>query len=211
MTGFWTLLGPDFAGKSTLLRQLRDERACQVVSYDDWCVAERFPAIRRLRREWVLDVYPRVGQEYSPAAAVAMLRPIVRHLHDQVARAADDIPVVVDSYYYKLLVKCRLLGLVHERTFAEWRALPQPEGVIYLDLPPEVAWERAQWGSRLNAFEHYGPVPGWEGFAELQSRMRPAIMEEIAGLPLVVLDARAGQRTVAAEAGRVLASTVVAP
>lgn len=121
------------------------------------------------------------------------------HLRDELARAADRERVVVDSYYYKLLAKCALTGLEHEQTFAYWRSFPQPRGVLYLDVAPEVAWGRSGRGSRLNPFEYLGAEPELPGFTRLQSELRGALLKEVAELPLTVIDAAAPPDAVLAE------------
>jgi thymidylate kinase len=139
------------------------------------------------------------GRQYSPELVLAVLHPIVLHLRDEVARAADRERVIVDSYYYKLLSKCALLGLEDSEVFAGWRAFPQPRAVLYLDVPSEVAWARSGGGSRLNAFEHFGASPTKRGFTRLQDELRGALLKEVSGLPLTVIDADASPDSVQAE------------
>jgi thymidylate kinase len=188
LTGFWTLLGPDFSGKSTVLTRLHSEHGWHVVSYDDRYL-EPFPLIRRLRETWVDEAFVWSGRRYSPELVLAALHPIVLHLRDEMARAQDRQKVVVDSYYYKLLAKCALLGLEHSEVFACWRAFPQPKGVLYLDLPSEVAWDRSGGGARLNPFEYFGAQATRAGFTRLQNELRGALLKEVAQVPLTVIDA----------------------
>ncbi|MGW3158326.1 dTMP kinase [Streptomyces sp. NPDC001089] len=195
MTGFWTLLGPDFSGKSTVLNRLHTEHDWHVVSYDDRYL-ESAPLIRRLREMWIADAFAWSGRRYTPELVLAVLHPIVLHLRDELARAADLERVVVDSYYYKLLSKCALLGLEDSEMFAAWRSFPQPEGVIYLDVSPETAWQRSERGVRINPFEHFGARPTRDGFLRLQGELRGALLKEASELPLTVLDADAPPRTV---------------
>ncbi len=191
MTAYWTLLGPDFAGKSTVLDRLRRHHGWHVVSYDDQYLKDH-PFIRGLRRRWVVDGYPQAGGRYSAELLLAALHPIVLHLRDQIALAEHaDRPVVVDSYYYKLLAKCRLLGLEHRPTFDVWRALPGPRGVVYLDVPPPEAWRRSGDGARLNLFEHHGDRPTEAGFLRLQAQLRPALLAEIGDVPMTAVDGTA--------------------
>ncbi|MEU3983402.1 hypothetical protein AB0F77_25510 [Streptomyces sp. NPDC026672] len=190
MTGFWTLLGPDFSGKSTVLSRLHTAHDWHVVSYDDRYL-ESAPLIRRLREMWVDDAFVWSGRRYSPELVLAVLHPIVLHLRDELARAAGRERVVVDSYYYKLLSKCALLGVEDSGVFAAWRSFPQPEGVVYLDVSSEVAWERSGRGQRINPFEHFGERPTEAGFTRLQDELRGALLKETSELPLTVVDADA--------------------
>jgi thymidylate kinase len=207
MNGFWTLLGPDFAGKSTVLRRLAEEPGWKVVSYDDDRLDAAHRLIRRSRRAWVNDGFLEAGTTYSTELVLAALHPIVLFLRDEVERltsASRDGNVIVDSYYYKLLVKCRLLGLVDESLFARWRAFPRPAGVVYLDVPPSVAWERTGNGTRLSRFEHHGESPTFADFRALQGPLRNQLLLEVATLPVVIVDGRADGETVLADVLRAL-------
>jgi thymidylate kinase len=191
VTDFWAMLGPDFAGKSTVLDRLHREHGWRVVSYDDQYTGPH-AFIRNLRRSWLTEAYPGAGGRYSAELVLAALHPIVLHLRDELARAADaQTPVIVDSYYYKLLAKCRLLGLEHQPTFDSWRALPGPRGIVYLDVPAPVAWARSGHGAELNVFEHHGPAPTEAGFLRLQTRLRAALLAETAGVPVTFVDGTA--------------------
>ncbi|MEU2436634.1 hypothetical protein ABZ595_10570 [Streptomyces rubradiris] len=195
MTGFWTLVGPDFSGKSTVLERLRDDYGWHVISHGGRDL-DAYPLIRTIRDTWLTEAYPRTGTRYSSELTLAALHTVVLHLRDELARAADRERVIVDSYYYKLLAKCSLLGVRHDETFHYWRSFPQPKGVVYLHADPEVTWERAGRGSRLNPFEYAGDRPSREGFAELQSQLRGALLKEVAELPLTVVDSARDQETV---------------
>lgn len=190
MSGFWTLLGPDHAGKSTVLERLSTEHGWHVVSYDDRYLAA-FPLIRTLRRHWIGQGFTQAGRRYTEELVLAALHPIVLHLRDEALRAADGERVVVDSYYYKLLAKCRLLGVSHPPIFEYWRSFPQPDAVVYLDVPPEVAWERSGRAA-VNAFEyHAGPdgAPVRARFTSLQARLRTAMLDEVGDIPTTIIDA----------------------
>ena len=101
--------------------------------------------------------------------------------------ADRDRLVVVDSYYYKILAKCVLTGLVSDSLFSWWRSFPRPGQVIYLDVDPATAWRRSGEGSQLNSFEHYGDVPTWEGFRRFQTDLGQLMVEEIGPVPTEVL------------------------
>jgi thymidylate kinase len=196
--GFWTLLGSDFAGKSTVLNTLHDEHGWRVVSYDDRYLGDH-PLISRLRQHWIDDAFVWSGRRYSPELVLSALHPIVLHLRDELTRCAGHERLIVDSYFYKLLAKCRLLGVEHEPLFSYWRSFPRPRAVLYLDVPPEVAWARSAQGSRLNPFEYHAVPALPEGFLRLQSEMRSAVLEEVGSVPVTVVDGDADPKTVVAK------------
>lgn len=196
--GFWTLVGPDMAGKSTVLAGLHRDHGWRVVSYDDEYLTD-FPLIRALRERWVTDAFVWSGRRYSAELVLAVLHPIVLHLRDQLRQATGPAPVIVDSYYYKLLAKCTLLGVTHQPTFDSWRSFPRPHGVLYLDVPPQAAWSRSGNGRALNPFEHYGSRPDRAGFTRLQADLRAVLLAEIGDVPVRWLDGLAAPSAVAAE------------
>jgi thymidylate kinase len=186
-TDFWTLVGPDFAGKSTVLGTLSDQHGWRVVSYDDRYLAS-YPLISQLRRQWINDAFVWSGERYSPELVLSVLHPIVLHLRDELTRAAGQQRVIVDSYYYKLLAKCQLLGVAHGPIFDYWRSFPQPRGVLYLDVAPEVSWARSDQGAALNAFERYGRSADGASFFRLQADLRAAVLTEVGAIPLQIID-----------------------
>jgi thymidylate kinase len=190
MTPFWTLLGPDFAGKSTALSRLRDEHGWQVVSHDDRFLGDH-PLIATLRSCWVTDALAWADTRYTDELVLSVMHSVILHQRDQLARCTGTAPVVVDSFFYKVLAACSLLGVTHEPTFRYWRSFPRPRGVVYLDVPPEVTWERTGHGALATAFEHYGPRPTRDGFVRMQSDLRTMMLAEVGDLPLTVLDGTA--------------------
>lgn len=192
MTPFWVLLGPDFAGKSTALARLSDEHRWQVVSHDDRFTGER-PLVAKLRNGWVDDALAWMGTRYTPELVLSALHPIIVYQRDELSCRAAAGPVIIDSYYYKVLAACSLLGVWHEPTIRYWRSFPRPEGVVYLDVPPEVTWERSEHGTRASAFEHYGTAVSRQGFVTFQADLRTRMLAEIRNLPVTVVDGTAGQ------------------
>lgn len=184
---FWTLVGPDGSGKSTVLDLLHRKHGWRVVSYDDAYLGAH-PLIRALRELWIDDAFLWRGERYTSELVLAALHPIVLHLRDEITRSDGSEPVIVDSYYYKLLAKCTLLGLRHQPTFDVWRSFPKPAGVFWLDVPPALAWQRSGHGMHVNAFEHYGPVLDQAGFIRLQGDLHAAVLAELGDIPVTDLD-----------------------
>jgi thymidylate kinase len=107
--------------------------------------------------------------------------------------------VIIDSFYYKVLAACSLLGVSHEPTFDYWRSFPQPEGVVYLDVPAEVTWERTGRGAQASAFEHYGEAVSRDGFVRLQTDLRARMLAEVKDLPVTIVDGTAAPDAVLAK------------
>ncbi len=184
---FFVLLGPDYAGKSSVLTELRRSAApWRLVSLDETFLAPEHALIARLRRDVVQDVAPHETR-WSPDFLAAMVHTAVVHLRDQLLNGDPRIPAVVDSYYYKFLAKCRLAGVPDDPLLTWWRSFPRPGRVIYLDVTPESAWTRSREGADLNPLEHYGPLPGPYGFKRYQTDLDRLVREEIRDLPMTVL------------------------
>jgi thymidylate kinase len=154
----------------------------RLVSVDNGFVAREHAVVRDLRRA-VLAMLPGLGTGYSPELLLSVLQTAVVHLRDRVAD--DSSPALVDSYYYKLLAKCRLLGLDDHPLYAWWRSFPRPYRVFWLDVSPQTAWRRG--GGRANRLEHHGPRLDWDSFDGFQRELRKLMLDEVADLPLTVL------------------------
>jgi thymidylate kinase len=203
---FAVLLGPDFAGKSTALARLRardpDRR---ILSTDEDFLAAGHRPIAELRRV-AGQVIGALGTDFSPDFLVGLLHTAVVHLRDELLRAeAVHGLLLVDSYYYKFLAKCRLAGVGDNPVLAWWRSFPQPVRAVYLDVSPAAAWRRCGRGSRLNPLEHYGPRPDFERFAAYQADLSALMLEEIRHLPVTVLGERADPAQTAREIEEALA------
>jgi len=202
---FCVLLGPDYAGKSSVLAELTGT-ASQLhgVSVDDARLAPEHRLLADLRRQLVREVLPRVGTAYSDEFVAGLLQLAVLHMRDRVL-AAGDAPVLVDSYYFKILAKCRLAGVRENPMFAWWRSFPQPTRVIYLDVAPETAWQRCGGGTEANPLEFYGDRPDWPRFEAYQTDLRKVMLDETADLPVTVIEEQDGIAKTAAQVREVLA------
>ncbi|MFD7665020.1 hypothetical protein [Streptomyces sp. NPDC059788] len=190
---FDVLLGPDHAGKSSVVHALAeaDPSRC-LVSADGALLAPEHSLIRRLRRDLFTDVTTALGTAYSLDFMATVMQTAVVHLRDQVLRAPRGRPVLVDSYYYKILAKCRLAGLDDSPLYAWWRSFPQPRSVVYLDVSPRTAWLRSGEGAEANDWEYYGDRAGPEAFESYQSDLHRALLQEIAHLPVNVVHEQDG-------------------
>jgi len=187
VNGFWVVLGGDYSGKSETLRRLAAE-GWRVVSYDDPYL-HGFPVVRALRSTLFFDAYRRIGRDYSPELAFSLLTPVVWHLRDEALRGAGQGPTLVDSYYFKLLAKGIISGIADPATVALWRSFPAPEGVVFLDVDPDLAWRRAGGAAGLNPVEHYGPEATYDSFIGYQRDLRAAMLHEVRDVGLTLVDA----------------------
>jgi thymidylate kinase len=172
--GFNVLLGADYAGKTSVMRALRRDLGLHLVEVEGGALDE-------LRRLLMREVWG----AYSPEFVTGLLQLAVIHTRDSLC---DD--ALVDSYYYKILAKCRLTGVDSDHPmFDWWRTFPQPRRVIYLEVPTEEAWRRSGFGADLNPLEHYGSSPSRLGFEAYQRDLRKLMFEELVGLSVEVLEA----------------------
>jgi thymidylate kinase len=186
---FVVLLGGDGAGKSSVMAEMAARRpGWRMVSTDEEFVAAEHGVISQLRRATVEQVLPELGTVYSADFLASLLQTAVVYLRDQIR--TQDGPVLMDSYYYKLLAKCRLAGVRAGPMYAWWRSFAQPQEVIYLDVSPESAWRRSHNGTRLNTLEYFGSTPEWCEFESYQRSLRKLMFEEIRHLPVRMIDER---------------------
>ncbi|HZF89902.1 hypothetical protein [Streptomyces sp.] len=185
---FVVLLGPDYAGKSSALAELADgASAWPIVSLDDAFLEPGHSLIGRLRRSLVGDVMPALHRDYSPDFMVTLLQTAALHLRDSIERSPR-APVLVDSYYYKLLAKCRLSGVDDHPMFDWWRSFPRPHRVIFLEVSAATAWRRSRQGAEVNPLEYYGDRPERASFEKYQSDLSKVMWEEIRDLPVTVIE-----------------------
>ncbi|MFI9272610.1 hypothetical protein ACIGXM_18050 [Kitasatospora sp. NPDC052896] len=131
---------------------------------------------------------PALGRDYSAEFLAGLLQTAVLHLRDLVLRAGPGDPVLVDSYYYKILAKCRLSGVPDNPMFDWWRSFPQLRRVLFLEVAPETAWQRSGRGAAVNPLEHYGQQVDQPSFETYQADLRELLWEEIQQLPVTVIE-----------------------
>jgi len=202
-SGFHVLLGPDYAGKSSVLAALaKSSAAWRYISVDDEFLGLEHTLVTALRRHLVHDVLPLLGTAHSVDFAMSLMQTAVLYLRDQVVAHSDE-PVLVDSYYYKILAKCRLICGADHPIFAWWRTFPQPRRVLYLDVSPQTAWRRA--GVRVNRLEHYSETADWPGFEAFQTDLGKVMLDEVRDVPVTVIRERNGIGRTVRAVRRVLA------
>ncbi|MFJ2773982.1 hypothetical protein [Streptomyces sp. NPDC087300] len=174
MGDFWVLLGADYCGKSAVLDELAARQGRVLpVSVDPDTLDEEYQVLAELRR----TLGRMAPGRHSPDYTMAILNVAVAYHLDRLHRAPDGRTLLLDSYYYKILAKCRLFGLDEEPWRSYWSALPQPAGVVFLDTDPDVTWRRSGSGERLNRLEYHGSSPTRDGFVRFQRELRGALVD----------------------------------
>lgn len=158
-----------------------------IVSADDDFLGPEYELITRLRRALIKYA---LGGIYSAEFVATLMQTAVVHLRDRILAAPPGLPVLVDSYYYKILAKCHLIGLADHPMLDWWRSFPQPTRVLYLEVSPETAWRRS--GARVNGLEHYGEQADWPGFEAFQRDLDKLLLDEVRDLPVTVIPERHG-------------------
>ncbi|BAT60111.1 hypothetical protein GJW-30_1_02646 [Variibacter gotjawalensis] len=159
-----------------MLRELQKNAAAHCFSYDHNLSEKESDIVRSMREAFRPSELLAGG--HSPELLLSVFSVYLIHLRDRILASGVDKPVIVDSYYYKLLAKCILHGFINDQIFRLWRSLPAPEFVIYLDIDPETAWERSDEGRKLNRLEYYGREPNRAGFERFQADMRALMLRK---------------------------------
>jgi thymidylate kinase len=181
-TKFVVLVGIDGSGKTTLLSRI----SLQGVITTSW---------RELRSHEVPatlapDAPTRIKNRL-PGLSRAMF--IGGHLiaqYEYLVRPEleDGAHVVLDSYYLKLLAKERLFGTVHPALEDLCRELPQPDGIVYIDVPPQLSYQRK--GGVLSPYEYDG-TPTQANYIRFQAKLAGAIKKQMAQFPHIHVDGSA--------------------
>jgi thymidylate kinase len=196
---FVVLLGGDYAGKSSAISRLAAAPgAWRFVSVDTDFLAAQHALLARLRRDVITDVVA-PDKWYSADFLMTMLQTAVVYLRDRIIDHKHRALTIVDSYYYKMLAKCRLAGVMNNHPMLQWwRSFPQPRRVVYLERSLDSAWRRCSCGAALNRLEHYGAEPTRTAFDRYQLDLDRAMRDEIKGIPVSVIDETTPDQTVRA-------------
>jgi thymidylate kinase len=199
MMSFVVLLGPDGAGKSTLVENMK-ARAPEWV-FTSAQPRDLYPIEGLECYDWALQRHPReFVKNMSPLTRATFFMHVLSiELEYHILPAlADGRVVVSDSYWYRMMAKesiqnpsgaAVLAGMVDR--------LPRPDLVIMLDVPLEMAWRR---NGEPTTFEVADDDYSWEGFARFQRQVLDELDVLVADLPQMVLDGRAAPGELAQQA-----------
>lgn len=201
-TRFLVLVGIDGSGKTTLLsrlslpgvmttswRELRGHDVPATLAPDaPTLIKNRLPVLSRAM--------------FVGGHLVAQYEYLVRPQLDSGAH------VLLDSYYFKLLAKERLFGTAHQALEDLCRELPQPDGVIYIDVPPLMSYQRKR--GLLSPYECDGH-PTEASYIRFQTSLATAIRTQISDVPNVVIDGTADTDQLLLSADHAINDLLTAP
>jgi thymidylate kinase len=176
---FICLLGIDGSGKTTVLEALAaTDPDLQIFHWKQFRPAAQPPTVPA---ETKGEELARALGSYSRASLLLYMVALEYDFGIRPALQAGQ-RVVVDSYWYKLAAKERLLGHSAALLYPALTALPAPQHIIFIDTPPEVAVARKPTAPRYEGHQ------STEAYLRFQTRLRSEILEFIAGVPQVIID-----------------------
>lgn len=192
-TRFLVLLGIDGSGKTTVLsglsvpglvtaswRDLRSHQVPAMLAPDSPTEIKR--RIPRLSRAMFIGGHLVAQYEY-------LVRPALE----------DGADVLLDSYYFKLLVKERLFGTVHPALEELCSELPPPDGVVYVEVPAVESYRRKR--GRLSPYE-YRATASQADYVAFQKDLASGMKALLAGIPTIFIDGSAEPEALAAQASQ---------
>jgi len=183
---FFVLLGGDGVGKSTTLSLINKE-GWKVVSYSQEHVPGNYVAVSSIAKTVRDKAIPQFAT-FSSEFRSAYYHLFVAYLHDVVEKALAESHVLCDSYYYKFLAK-EQVNRGNARVLSVWRTLRKPDKIIFLDLAPEVAFERVTKVRILQKNElNLNADPSKNSFVQFQTQLVQQMLTECADVPIDFVD-----------------------
>jgi thymidylate kinase len=159
---FLVLLGIDGSGKSTLLFCMA-KAGVQTASWHE-LRSHEVPATL------APNVPTSVKNRLTPLARAMFIGGHLVAQYEYLVRPRIEagLTTVLDSYYYKLLAKERLLGFAHPALEQLCAELPQPDGIIYVDVDPRESYRRKK--GCFSSYEHFG-APSQDSYVAFQTQL----------------------------------------
>jgi thymidylate kinase len=178
-TPFICLLGIDGAGKTETAAHLKqiDPRLAPITWEQFHDVSAVLPLPKGLHMATILD-------SLQPPSRAGLLAYMLALEYDLGIRPKleQGQPVLVDSYWFKIAAREKLLKRSAPWLLQALETLPPPDIVIFLDTPPEVAVQRKKVFTSVEYFS------GIQDFVEFQTQVRAEILRLIKPLRHVILD-----------------------
>lgn len=176
---FVCLLGIDGSGKTATSTRLRELiPLCGPVTWKQFQhVADSLPLPKQLPMAEILDSLP----PQSRAGLLAYMLGLEYDLGIAPFLSGNQ-RVLVDSYWFKIAAREKLLNRSAPWLYPALESLPPPDLVLFLDTPPEVAVTRK---SGFTSVEYRN---GIDDFVPFQSDARLEMLRLIEPLPHVILD-----------------------
>ncbi|MEO3809588.1 hypothetical protein ABGB17_11360 [Sphaerisporangium sp. B11E5] len=172
---FMVLAGIDGSGKSSVLSRL-DVHGLLTTN---WCELRGHQETAALAPRNPTGVKNRL-----PPLSRAMF--IGGHLvaqYEQLVRPSVEAghSVLLDSYYYKVLAKELVLRASHPSLAELCAELPEPDCVIFVDVPPQVSFRRKD--GRVSSYERFMRDSPHQDYVTFQSMVRDIIMRRVTEVP----------------------------
>ncbi|NED11509.1 hypothetical protein [Streptomyces sp. SID9124] len=187
---FIVLLGIDGSGKTSLLSELSDNNLTTV----SWRELRHHELPSVMAPDAPTDVKNRLSD--LPRAMFIGGHIVAQYEHLVRPNVTAGRNVLLDSYWYKVLAKERLVGRTHPALDELRLLLPVPDAVVLLDVDPRTAWARKN--ASCTPYEHFDDPAGRRaGFIRFQQRLRERWEDDLRDHPAVYrLDGERGFDTV---------------
>lgn len=183
---FYVLLAIDGAGKSTLLELVKEIPDWLLVTYDREYIPPEYELLGKVDdalRKGEIEKFPILSRDFKSS----IYSVYISYLHALTKKYWKEKNILCNSYYYKILAKDIIMDGYNEKFHKNWEKLDQPDKIIFLDTPPEVAWERIA-NKKLYNNEFYGSRPTRKGYIKFQKKLREKMFELTSNIDSIILD-----------------------
>jgi thymidylate kinase len=184
---FFCLTGPDGCGKSTHVRRLsawlQNEQHQKTGVFSVWEIAKnpRYHSHAFISDRRAVNQY--LGLLHGGSRALF----VFHGLYESYSLAMSEEPaaLLADGHWHKYAFTEHLHGEDLEWLKNIAGGFPQPRVTIFLDISPEIAWDRKQ--GAVTAYECGFASPTREHFLEFQTRLRDLFLREAQEAGWIVL------------------------
>ncbi len=182
----FVLLGSDFSGKTTLLNKIKLSGNPIVCGGPEEILASDSTGtlmhLMGLFNKHVQNADSSFSQDFILTSFQMYLVGMKNWIEQQPRGSC----VLIDSYFYKVLAKCRIKNWKEDHIFEYWRSFEKPETVFWLNTPVTILWQRVSQQKSINKLESFSyNTKNEQAFQSFQELLRQKIKEEVTGIPLV--------------------------